>query len=74
MREEQDKQLESADLFTDIERRSRNLLLNGAVHPFRWHENIGGLVAAKKILDLNKQLRSLTVDEYVTTVLDNLML
>ena len=52
MSEENYKQHDSSDLFADIERRSRNLLLNGAVHPFKWHENIKGLIPAKKILDL----------------------
>lgn len=59
-----------ADLFSDIERRAQNLSLNGNKHPFKWHQNVAGLLAPKHIETTRRALRDMAVDDYVATVLD----
>lgn len=59
-----------ANLFADIERRAQNLSLNGAKHPFKWHQKIDGLLSAKKIESIRHSLKKLNVDDYVSAVLD----
>jgi len=62
---------QSISLFKDIERRASDLSLNGARHPFKWHQNINGLLSLKQI-DANRHaLNQLSVDDYVSTVLDS---
>ena len=58
------------DLFNDVERRAKNLALSGKIHPFDWHENITGLLSPAEIDKVRKSLHSLSVDEYVSRVLD----
>ena len=59
-----------SDLFTDVERRANNLALNGTKHPFKWHENIEGLISPKKVESTRQALKKLDVDDYVAKVLD----
>lgn len=58
------------DLFSDIERRANNLSLNGNKHPFKWHQKVVGLIPPKQVEATRQKLRKLTVDDYVSTVLD----
>ncbi len=60
----------TASLFSDVERRARNQSLNGSKHPFKWHQNIEGLIPAKKIEQIRQGLKKLAVDDYVSNVLD----
>ena len=57
-------------LFKDIERRAKNLSLNGRKHPFKWHQDISGLLSPKAVELTRQSLKELTVDDYVTKVLD----
>ncbi|RBP51539.1 biotin carboxylase N-terminal domain-containing protein [Arenicella xantha] len=57
-------------LFKDIERRANNLSLNGTKHPFKWHENIDGLLSHTQVEATRQQLKKLSVDDYVAKVLD----
>ncbi|MFT5571321.1 MAG: acetyl/propionyl-CoA carboxylase alpha subunit/acetyl-CoA carboxylase beta subunit [Cryomorphaceae bacterium] len=58
------------DLFSDVERRANNWSLNGSKHPFKWHQKVSGLLKPKQIEADRKSLRKLTVDDYVSKVLD----
>jgi len=58
------------DLFSDVERRAKNLSLSGVVHPFAWHNNVSGLMTKKQIETTRRSLRKLSVDDYVARVLD----
>jgi len=58
------------DLFSDIERRANNLSLNGAKHPFKWHQQISGLLSPDKVEATRQALKKLAVDDYVSQVLD----
>ena len=58
------------DLFHDVERRARNLALSGKVHPFEWHANISGLLKPVDIEATRNKLHTLSVDDYVASVLD----
>ena len=58
------------DLFNDVERRAKNLALSGKVHPFDWHQNITGLLTTDQIENTRTTLHSLSVDDYVASVLD----
>ena len=58
------------DLFNDVERRAKNLSLSGVVHPFNWHQQVSGLLSPKQIQKNRKELRKLSVDDYVSRVLD----
>jgi len=58
------------DLFTDVEQRANNLSLNGTAHPFKWHENVAGLLSPKQVEAERYALKKLSVDDYVTKVLD----
>jgi len=60
-----------ADLFSDIERRANNISLNGQKHPFKWHENIVGLLSPKQVEADRLALKNLAVDDYVAKVLDS---
>ncbi len=57
-------------LFLDIERRANNLSLNGTKHPFKWHQNVEGLLTSKKVEQVRQSLKKLEVDDYVAKVLD----
>ena len=57
-------------LFTDVERRARDLSLNGTKHPFKWHQNVSGLISPKKVEQIRQSLKKLAVDDYVSQVLD----
>ena len=57
-------------LFREVEHRARNFSLNAIQHPFPWHSEIEGLLSSKTITKELAQLESLTVDEYITRVLD----
>jgi acetyl/propionyl-CoA carboxylase alpha subunit/acetyl-CoA carboxylase beta subunit len=57
-------------LFKDIERRAKNLSLNGRKHPFKWHQDISGLLSPKAVELTRQSLKELTVDDYVTKALD----
>ncbi|MBL4671217.1 MAG: hypothetical protein JKX81_03070, partial [Arenicella sp.] len=57
-------------LFKDIERRAKNLSLNGRKHPFKWHQDISGLLSPKAVELTRQSLKELTVDDYVAKVLD----
>jgi len=59
-----------ADLFSDVERRASNILLSGKKHPFKWHENVSGLLSPSQIEAARLALKKLAVDDYVTQVLD----
>ena len=59
-----------SDLFADIEHRAKNLSLDGAKHPFEWHQDVDGLLSAKQISKIRKELKGLSVDDYVSRVLD----
>jgi len=61
---------DSTSLFKDIERRATNLSLNGAVHPFKWHQNIAGCLSPEQIEGVRLKLKKLAVDDYVAKVLD----
>ena len=61
---------ESISLFKDVERRATNLSLNGAIHPFAWHENIAGCLSPDQIEARRRQLKQLSVDDYVAEALD----
>lgn len=61
---------EQVSLFKDIERRAKNLSLNGTKHPFKWHQKITGLLSPKAIEKTRQTLKSLEVDDYVSKVLD----
>ena len=63
-------QLQSRDLFSDIEKRAQYLSLNGAKHPFKWHQNIAGLMSPPLVEANRQKLRRLSVDDYVSAVLD----
>ncbi|NND00472.1 MAG: ATP-grasp domain-containing protein, partial [Gammaproteobacteria bacterium] len=58
------------DLFNDVERRAKNLALSGVLHPFDWHRKISGLLTEKQIETTRRKLRQLSVDDYVSRVLD----
>ncbi len=60
----------TTSLFSDIERRAQNLSLNGTKHPFKWHQNIDGLISEKNVERIRHQLKKLAVDDYVAKVLD----
>lgn len=57
-------------LFTDLEQRAKNYSLNGVIHPFDWQSRISGILSTDQIEQRQTQLRSLSVDEYISTVLD----
>ena len=57
-------------LFQDIERRAHNLSLNGTKHPFKWHQNVSGLMSPKQVESARQALKKLAVDDYVSKVLD----
>jgi acetyl/propionyl-CoA carboxylase alpha subunit/acetyl-CoA carboxylase beta subunit len=61
---------EQIRLFKDIERRAKNLSLNGRKHPFKWHQNISGLLNPDAVEQTRQALKKLTVDDYVAKVLD----
>lgn len=61
---------ENSDLFADIEHRAKNLSLDGAKHPFDWHQSIEGLLSRNDIAQLRSDLKALSVDDYVARVLD----
>ncbi len=58
------------ELFYDVERRAKNLSLSSVIHPFAWHNQIQGLLSAKKIERIRKELRELSVDDYVAETLE----
>ncbi len=60
---------EQVRLFKDIERRAKNLSLNGRKHPFKWHQNIAGLLSPEAVEITRQSLKKLTVDDYVAKVL-----
>jgi len=61
---------EQVSLFKDIERRAKNLALNGIKHPFKWHQNVAGLLSPKEVENNRQKLKKLAVDDYVAAVLD----
>ncbi|MBX2848785.1 MAG: ATP-grasp domain-containing protein [Acidiferrobacterales bacterium] len=61
---------QSIDLFNDIERRAKNLALSGKIHPFDWHQKITGLLSPATIEKTRESLHAISVDDYVTRVLD----
>ena len=61
---------EQVSLFNDIERRAKNLSLNGQKHPFKWHQEIAGLLDPKAVEATRQSLKKLAVDDYVAAVLD----
>lgn len=63
-------QTTQADLFADIERRAINISLNGNRHPFKWHQEVAGLLRPKEVEEARQALRKLAVDDYVSEVLD----
>ncbi|MEO0368307.1 MAG: carboxyl transferase domain-containing protein, partial [Pseudomonadota bacterium] len=62
--------IQGRDLFSDIERRAQDLSLNDNRHPFKWHQNIDGLISPRKLEATRQKLRRLNVDDYVAQVLD----
>ena len=58
------------NLFSNIEKRANDLALSGKKHPFKWHNNIAGLLSPKTIDATRLALLKLDVDEYVAKVLD----
>ncbi|MEH6549957.1 MAG: biotin carboxylase N-terminal domain-containing protein [Pseudomonadales bacterium] len=65
-----DSEQRSLLLFKEIEHRARNFVLDGIQHPFAWHTKVSGLLTAKQIKSELGQLESLSVDDYITRVLD----
>ncbi len=61
---------EQVSLFKDVERRAKNLSLNGNKHPFKWHQQVSGLLSPAKVEETRQSLKKLAVDDYVATVLD----
>lgn len=61
---------QTTSLFKDVERRANNLSLNGTKHPFKWHENISGLLSPERVDATRQALKKLAVDDYVAQVLD----
>jgi len=61
---------EQVSLFKDIERRAKNLSLNGKKHPFKWHQKVSGLLSPKAVENTRQSLKKLAVDDYVAKVLD----
>ncbi len=61
---------EQVSLFKDIERRAKNLALNGIKHPFEWHKKVAGLISPKAVESTRQKLKKLAVDDYVAKVLD----
>jgi len=61
---------EQVSLFKDIERRAKNLSLNGNKHPFKWHQQVSGLLSPSAVEDTRQSLKKLAVDDYVAKVLD----
>ena len=61
---------EPISLFKDVERRATNLSLNGAVHPFAWHQNIDGCLSDTQIEARRQHLKQLSVDDYVAEALE----
>lgn len=59
-----------SDLFSDIEKRANDLSLNGNKHPFKWHQEISGLISPKDVEATRQALKKLDVDDYVAKVLD----
>ncbi len=57
-------------LFSDIEQRAKNYSLNGVTHPFDWQSRIDGLMSSEQLDQRQTELKSLSVDEYISTVLD----
>ena len=57
-------------LFKDVERRAKDLSLNGIKHPFKWHQKIAGLLSPQQVETTRQSLKKLDVDDYVSTVLD----
>ena len=58
------------DLFNDVERRAKNLALSGVVHPFDWHNAVAGLLSKEEVEATRLNLGTLSVDDYVESVLD----
>ncbi|MBR9909710.1 MAG: ATP-grasp domain-containing protein [Gammaproteobacteria bacterium] len=57
-------------LLSEIEHRAKDFTLNGVVHPFEWHQQVEGLLSGKAIKAELKTLKSLSVDDYISRVLD----
>lgn len=57
-------------LFDEIERRAKNFALSGATRLFDWHSRISGLLSDEQIEITRKSLHQLSVDDYVSTVLN----
>ncbi len=57
-------------LFSDVEQRAKNFALNGVIHPFDWHGNIEGLISESAIDEGLSTLKSLSVDDYISRVLE----
>ena len=61
---------EDLRLFFEVEHRARNFALDDIQHPFDWHSTIHGLLSADRIAAELAQLDALSVDDYITRVLD----
>ena len=57
-------------LFSSIEQRAKNYTLKPQNRPFDWMAQISGLLSEKKIAAELEHLKSLSVDDYITRVLD----
>ncbi len=57
-------------LFTNAEKVAKDYALNNVKHPFSWHTKVPGLVEEAEIAKELKTLKTLSVDDYISRVLD----
>jgi acetyl/propionyl-CoA carboxylase alpha subunit/biotin carboxyl carrier protein len=57
-------------MFSEIEQRADSFAVNKIRHPFAWHADIEGLLSSKNISSELKHLESLSIDGYISRVLD----
>ena len=57
-------------LFNEVEQQAKNIALNAATRPFSWHADIEGLLSQSAINKETADLKGMSVDEYITHVLD----
>ena len=57
-------------LFANAEKAAKDFALNNVSHPFDWHEKVDRLLDQSQIQKELKRLKALSVDDYISRVLD----
>ena len=57
-------------LFTNAEKVAKDYALNNVTHPFAWHTKVSGLLQEAEIAKELQKLKTLSVDDYISRVLD----